>query len=271
MFEIRIAVAVAAMLGSALFAASANAQHRDVLVFQDGSKVQTGAIDVDCFSGVGLPGCDPDGTTERVYEAELLETGVSPGLVGAADEPGFFSVPDGGEASLPFGDNLPGNAAHSIDLILTPNAPVKGASILFWDGTGGVSWSAVPNFEYFDILGNNSTGGILDGSNEVLGIELDPTSATGIFDTHPDFFLYGNGGTADPTVGFYAIFGRTHVEGLASSDPWGVVYDFGVENEVLHEMAVDSVASFSFIPEPGTGALLGIGLVGLALRRRPAV
>jgi hypothetical protein len=206
-----------------------------------------------------------------VYEGELVETGTSPGLVGAADEPGFFAVPDGAEANLPYGDTLPGNAATSLDFLLAPFSPVPGASILFWDGTGGsVMWSAVPNFEYFDILGNGGSGGILNGSNSLLGVTLDDTGLDGSLHSHPEFFLYGDGGTADPTFGFYALFGRTNVDGLASSHPWAVVFDFGVEDEVLHEMAVEDVVSF--IPEPTTGSLLALGLLGLALngRRRAA-
>ena len=130
--------------------------------------------------------------------------------------------------------------------------------------------AATTEHEYFEIEGNGGSGGTLDGSNQVLGIDLDPTSATGNFDTHPDFFLYGSGGTADPTAGFYALFGRTNIAGLASSNAWGVVFDFGVEDEEAHEEAVDSVVSF--IPEPATGALVGLGLFGLATggRRRSA-
>lgn len=250
-----------ALAATVAVATSASAQHQDALVFQDGGKVQMGGIDVDCLGGVGVPGCDPNGTTETVYEAELLENGVSPGLFGTADEPGFFSVGDGDVGALPYGDNLPASADHSIDLILAPNSPVPGASVLFWDGTGAVSWSPMPNSEYFDIGGILGTGGILDGSNELLGVSLDPTGLDGAFDTHPDFFLYGDGGTADPTFGFYAIFGRTNISGLASSDPWAAVFDFGVENEVLHEAAVDSVAGI--LPEPSTATLLVIGLAGL--------
>ena len=71
---------------------------------------------------------------------------------------------------------------------------------------------------------------------------------------------------ADPTVGFYAIFGQTNIAGLTSSDIWGAVFDFGVEDEVLHEAAIDNV--LTFIPEPGTGLLLGSGLLGLAFNGR---
>ncbi len=242
--------------------------HNDVLVFQDGGKVQIGGIDVDCFSGVGEPGCDPNGTTEMAFESELEATMGTP-IVGVADEPGFFAIPDGGQAALPFGTILPSNAEHSVDFVLAPNSPVAGASILFWDGTGAVSWSAVPNGEYFDIIGNGGSGGILDGTSVLTSVELDPTSGIGFFDTHPDYLLNGDGGTDDPTIGFYAIFGQTNIEGLESSDVWGNVFDFGVEDEEAHEAAVESIAAL--VPEPTTALLVGLGLIGLGARRRGAV
>lgn len=256
-------------LGALLMGTSpAAASGFDVLVFHDGTRVQTGLLDKDCFLGTGEPGCNPNGTTDRVYEGELVEQGAGP-VVGFADEPGFFSVPDGSEGNLPNGDNFGGafvGAAHSIDLTLAPNSPVPGASILFWDGTGPVSWSAAPNGEFFDIEGNGGSGGILGGSSSLLGIDLDAPDANGFFDTHPDFFLFGNGGVVDPTVGFYAIFGRSNVAGLDSSAPWSLVFDFGVEDEGLHEAAIDNVNAF--IPEPGTASLLGLGLLGLGVRGR---
>ena len=254
--------AVFLVSGSAL----ASEGHYDALVFQDGGQVQMGSIDVECLSGLGEPGCDPDGNTDNVYEAELEETGTSPGLVGSAEEPGFFAVPDTAGGNLPYGQVLPGTSTHSFDITLAPNSPVSGASILFWDGSGPVTWSSVPNSEYFEVEGNAGTGGTLTGSSTLSGIGLDPTSASGSFDTHPDFLLYGSGGTVDPTAGFYTLFGITQIQGLSPSDPWGVVFDFGIEDEELHEAAVGNV--YGFIPEPATGILLTSGLLGLALHRR---
>ena len=267
----RVAVSVLALLVGLVVVADVQAEeesgHNDVLVFQSGGKVFTGGIDVDCFSGVGPAGCDPNGALERVFEAELAETGSSPGIIGAADEPGFFSVPDGGEFALPFGDNLPAAAVHAVDFIIAPSGlPQK--SILFWDGTGGfVNWSGVPNSEIFDIEGNAGSGGILNGGSELLGVLLDSPGANGTFDTHPEFFLNGGGGQ-DPTNGFYALIGRTNVSELASSDPWAIVFDFGVENEELHEAAIDSLAYVLPVPEPTGLTLLASVLVGLALARR---
>ena len=250
-------------------AAVAEGGHNDALVFDGGSgQVQLGQIDVDCFSGVGAPGCNPNAILNTVYEGELLEAG-SP-LTGNAAEPGFFAIPSGGESSLPGGASiLPSNAAHTIDLVLAPNSPVPGASVLYWDGTGGsASWSAMPNAEYFVISGINASSGTLTGTNEVTGIELASTGSNGSFDTHPDFQLFGNSGTVDPSIGFYALFGRSNIAGLTPSDPWAAVFDFGVENEPLHEMAADSVAGF--LPEPSVSLLMGIGLLGLTRAGRRA-
>ena len=172
-------------------------------------------------------------------------------------------MPDGAESFLPFGDNLPAGAAHSIDIILGPNTPV---SIWYWDGTGSVNWQGVQNNEYFDIEGNGGSGGILDGGSALNGIVLDSPAANGSFDTHPDFLLYGDGGTVDPTTGFYVLFGQTNIAGLTSSDPWAVVYDFGIENEVLHEAAVDDIVGI--LPEPTAGTMLLFGLAGLATAGR---
>jgi hypothetical protein len=258
---LRISKHFAALAAFLAFAPGASAQHNDALVFQNGGKVELGQIDVDCFGGVGAPGCNPNAILNTVYEGELLEAGTP--VTGNADEPGFFAIPSGGEASLPGGASiLPGNADHSINLILAPNSPVAGASVLFWDGTGGsASWSAMPNNEYFVISGINATSGTLNGTNEVTGIELNPTAANGSFDTHPDFQLFGNGGAVDPSIGFYALFGQTNIAGLTSSDAWAAVFDFGVENEPLHEIAADSVAGF--LPEPSVSLMMGIGLLGL--------
>ena len=268
--------AVEKTLGSALVAAVAfwaagaatadEEGHYDALIFQDGGQVQTGAIDVECFSGLGEPSCDPNGNTDNVYEAELEEAEPGASIIGIAEEPGFFAVPTSGQGNLPYGQALPGNASQSFDIVLAPNSPVSGASILFWDGSGSVSWSSVPNSEYFEIEGNGGTGGQLTGSGTLSGVALDSTSATGSFDTHPDFYLYGNGGTAAPSAGFYTLFGVTRIEGLTPSVPWSVVFDFGVENEELHEAAVENV--YGFIPEPTTGLMVAFGLAGLAFQRR---
>ena len=264
----KVVVPVVAAVFGAAGGAVAEEGHFDALIFQDAGKVQVGGIDVACFSGLEAPPCDPNGVSENIFEAELLETGTSPGLFGAAEEPGFFAVPDTATSALPYGNPLGANKTHSFDIILAPNSPVAGASILFWDGTGPVSWSGVPASEFFDIEGNAGTGGTLTGTGTLTGIALDSTASNGSFDTHPDFFLNGSGG-ADPTIGFYTLFGVTRIEGLAPSNPWGVVYDFGVENEALHEAAVENVAGF--IPEPATGTMLMLGLAGLAFHRRRGV
>ncbi|MCH2185283.1 PEP-CTERM sorting domain-containing protein, partial [Myxococcota bacterium] len=212
------------------------------------------------------PGCDDHGEIGNVYEAELEQEGTTPNMHGHAESPGFFSIPTGGESALPYGSLLPGDADHSIDFVLAPSSLASGTSILYWDGSGSsVNWGGVANGESFDIEGNSATGGILSGSSVLSGVQLDSTSAAGLFDTHPEYHLEGNG-TSDPTDGFYVIFGVTNIEGLTSSDPWAVVFGYGLEDEEAHELAVDSIASV--VPEPGTAILMGLGLVGLAATGR---
>ncbi len=269
-FAIRAALAVTAAAGMALAAApEARAEHFDALVFEFDNKARIGGIDVECFTGFGPPGCDDTGQRTRVFEGELDDvTNPGPPVVGTSEEPGFFS---NSGVSLDYGSSLAANKGHTIEVRRIPNSPVAGASLLYWDGTGSVSWGLVPNSETLDIVGDLGSGGSLDGTNQLKNIILDSTDGSGNFDTHPDFFLNGNGGLVDPTKGFYAIAGRTFIDDLAPSAAWGVVFDFGVEDEELHEDAIASLASI--VPEPGTGILTGLGILGLAVggrRRRSA-
>lgn len=251
-----------AMVTAAVATSAQAGEGVDFLVFQDAGQVQVGGIDAGCYLGTTPQPCDDSGFVERVIEGEMELNGSSPGLFGSADAPGYLSVTDSDVGLLPYGDNLDAGDPHSIDIILAPNSPVPGASILYWDGTGPVSWSAVPNNEFMVLDGNNGSGGNLFGNGVLSGIELDSPGSDGFTDSHPDFFLQGQNPGTDPAFGFYAIFGRSNVGDLVASNAWSIVFDFGVENETAHEAAAESVASF--IPEPGTALLVGMGLFGLA-------
>ena len=227
------------MVGLAFVATGATAEeddhdhdhggHVDALVYQSGGQVQMGLIDVECAGGAGEPGCEDHGQPGNVYEAELEEEGTSPSMHGHSESPGFFSLPTGGQAALDDlgGSLLPANAAHTIDFVLAPSSLGAGQSILYWDGTGSsVNWGSVANGEFFEIEGNAASGGDLLSTSVLSGVVLDSTGSNSGFDTHPDYHLEGDG--ADPTAGFYAIFGVTNIAGLTSSDPWAVVFGYGL-------------------------------------------
>ena len=165
----------------------------------------------------------------RVFEAHF---GEDPALPNAIDEPGF-----GGTAAatgLTLGDTMTMN--------LTGNFAA-------WNGSGFSATSNVLSIGYEGQSVDSSTGGGLD------------FLVTEDWDEHPIFSI-----NEDAAANSYLAEMSFSMDGLGSTDPFWVVFNYGMDDE-LYEETVEWVET-NLVPAPGVLALLGLG--GLATRRRRA-
>ena len=123
-------------------------------------------------------------------------------------------------------------------------------------------------------------GGSIDGTTEVLDLLLGPTSATGALDDHPDYTLSAAAGTGvflgygdatvdgfgAPTNPFWIVFGTLdECEETNSCDAMQEAFNLDIEEQI--EAAITYTQNV-LVPEPTTGLLVGLGMLGLAGRRR---
>ena len=262
--KVMAACAAAATVVAAALPAGAQ-EHFDVLLYEDSSgELAAGAVDVDTAE-VNLI---------NVLEGELLgdTTAVTPTFVG--EDPGFFSFSDtavsGPPPNWPLGaDNLLGSAAVTLDFLVEPTL---GRSLSYWDGSMWVAPGVSDNILIDSLL---DPGGTIDGGiSEVLDLALADTNPSGSLDAHPDYTL----STGSPT-GVYLAYGQAEVAGYGSpSNPFWIVFgtldeceetetcDPGQEafNEAIELQIEDAIDyTFSIVPEPSTGLLLALGILGL--------
>ena len=172
---------------------------------------------------------------ERVFGADMFISGSN----WFADEPGIFIE----EASLP--DNT------QVSFTLT-------SQLLYWDGTGSVSFS---NASHVMNLGfgpaSVSTGP--DGT-PIAGFSLNyDANFAGGFDEHFDYTIDGSA-----AAGIYLLQNTFSLSGAADSDVIFTVFNAGL-SEDIHDEAIDYVENV-LVPAPAGLALLSIG--GLAATRR---
>lgn len=183
-------------------AASASAQHSDVLLRSDGSKVLIGgAFDLSMEEGPSTFDLET-----HVFEGVLIDPAVPTPPFGfdfERTEPGFFSAP-----GLPVGDDLPANADVALSLS-TFSLGAGSDTAYYWDGVGEVDFRPLSAAQ----PGVNFTFAPMAPS------PFATTDGAGSMDDHPLFGL--TGGAAD---GVYVISPVVSVEGLADSDPFLMVW-----------------------------------------------
>jgi hypothetical protein len=195
------------LLASAGLAA---AQDFDVLVQQSAGKLVTGFVDFD----IGNYTIGP-----RVFSAGWSSTFVS-------NNPGVNSVANTSSNLPPGTSALPGNTQLHWDFLPMSVGAVK-SNLLYWNGSGPVSFSSTPTASYRLSLSGLSETAWADGSAElVTGANFRTTPPSGAFHTHRFFTLDDGDANAatPPQAGIYLIAMQWRMAGLTNSDPFFVAF-----------------------------------------------
>lgn len=244
MMNQKVAWAVAGLAVAGLTLA-AEAQHSDVEVFNDNGNLVT----------VGGP----------LFEGEFGDVAAIPF---ATINPGFASEPD--EAAEDGFLTIPEDEQISFNVV---------KELFYWDGTQVLD---VPTDHFLRIQQGSLASVIrdVDGttgfqSGFVFGEEgesigSDDVAESGGFHSHLTFELLKNG-TSGPEAGdvsgAYGVVLELDGSTLGKSDPFGVLFNFGLgEESPQFEAAGDFFAAV--IPEPTSLAIAGIGGLVLLSRRR---
>lgn len=208
------------------------------LALADGGDYGLAIIDGVTSVGIG----DHDAGTisdfgERVFGADMFISGPN----WFADEPGIFIA----QGSLP--DNT------QVGFTLTQ-------SLMYWDGTGAVSFAQSANAMTLG-FGPVSVSTALDGT-PVAGFALNyDADQIGGFDEHFDYTLDGSA-----AAGIYLLANSFSLTGAADSEVIYTVFNAGLD-EGTHDIAIDYVENV-IVPAPAGAALLALGGLGVATRRR---
>lgn len=234
----------------------------DILVYQSGASIRTGAFDFGSSTVL---------SNHRVFGSQLLSEPSFPGVT-IASNPGWNAVENA--SFLPPGmDKLPGQVDVGFNVL---SLPITGRNLSFWDGTGSVSFGAVPSGEVLKYTRSLSISVVIEGgANDVQGYTIARTNNGGYIHRHPDFELFGNSSlntldTDSPTPGVYLLAFEANVQGFAqTSDPFFVLLGNDVSFGQIEQ--AEAWTNAVLIPEPGASVLVcssAAAAITYGIRRR---
>lgn len=238
----------------------------------------------------------------------FLSAAAAAGLCAAVGAPAFASGGhsdiefeyDGGKIAIEFGDegqvfegdfatedvpleflleqftDDPGFDSEELPNGLTPGDVIGfdvTGPLVYHDGSGFMPVASGVSIEITNPL--NATFSVTSSTtsfNVPIAAAVDDGNGRGDIHTHVDFELLPNNGddSNDPPLGAYGILAELTSSngGIANSDPFYIVFNFGLEEGEgeAFETAVEEFAAL--VPEPTSLALLGLGGLALAARRR---
>ena len=195
------------------------------------------------------------GPEGRVFEGEFPTSGTD---LQFTTEPGFASETSEG-MGIGSGDQIVYNVLDSL---------------LFWNGSSIAAPTAGTQIRIGNIPPTvpdtvvSGTSGSQPGSFSPAANRVGAADGTGDFHADLDWFLEPN--TGNPGTGAYAVKLNlsTSAAGIANSDDFFIVYNFGLGDTEFEE-GVEAFAAL--VPEPSSMMIVGVGILlsGLMWRKQP--
>ena len=234
------------------------AAHVDILLWREAGAVRAGGFDFS--TSQVLP--------QHTVFAEMLTVEPQWTRLATTGAPGGNALRN---ATLlpPGGQVLPPSAAVGFNLLGTlPSLP----SLLYWDGTGPVSFGPVPSGEVLQYRLFSNALTIDAATPPQPGFRLGTTSGGSYLHLHADFNLYGGYPLSDSSTdhaapGAYLLSMEATVAGLTPSNPVCVLLGHSISGEQLAAARAWTTATFA-VPEPTPTLLLLIPAAALASRSR---
>ncbi len=247
----RFAVIAAVLCSVATgFGAAALAQHFDVTVQEN---LSDGRISIHGFDFDVLP------QFSIVVDKRVF--GRSFGISGSSlltDDPGFVSRVSPTELDPAGLLPIPASESLEFNILAAPSTlpELGGRNLSYWDGTGSVTWSAVPDTEELSVLkglvANPDAEAIADGgTTDVPGFVIGGTSGIGSLHEHMKFLLLPDGLAAPPTGpddGVYLLLMEARYEVYAEWVPVWLMFKAFAGGQSTLDLAIADVSARFQLP-----------------------